>query len=267
MYKAYIFVKRGLVTLISYQVALILSIMGMFIGVIRFFFMAKFVGEGNSFPLLAPYGGDIMAYFITGVSFMSFVSVSLNSFSNAIREEQHMGTLEFLLMSETPLPAILTYSALWSFFLTSLNTTLVFVVIIFVFGMSVNINFAATMFVLIITVLCMSGIGLMSAGVIMVSKKGDPVTWIFSTLSGLLSGVIFPIQILPNFLQKISFCLPTTYALSALRKALLTNASLGQLQSEIHVLLLFILFTIPFGIYLFTWGFNKARRDGSLGEY
>nr|HID59185.1 ABC transporter permease [Desulfobacterales bacterium] len=263
----WVFIKRGFLTTFSYRLASALMLAGMFIGVIQYGFMAKFLKEGNTFPLLAPYGGDIMAYLITGSMFMAFLGVSLNSFSGTIRQEQMMGTLEYLLLSRTPLPLIMINSALWNFLMTCFNTVLIFLVIILVFGMKLSVNALASLQVLILSIVCISGIGLMSAGVILVTKHGDPITWGFSTLTGLLSGVIFPVQVLPNFLRKISAVLPPTYALRAIRKAVIVNAGFSQLRGDILSLSVMSLVTLSLGYYLFRWGFNRARRDGSLAEY
>jgi ABC-2 type transport system permease protein len=113
----------------------------------------------------------------------------------------------------------------------------------------------------------LSGIGLMSAGVIMVTKVGDPITWIFTTLTGLLSGVLFPIQYLPSYLQVISYILPTTYALHALRMTLIQNATFAQILPQILVLILTAMITLPLGFYMFRWGFDKTRKTGTLAEY
>ncbi|MBC7083275.1 MAG: ABC transporter permease [Firmicutes bacterium] len=267
MYKAYVFVKRGLVSMLSYRMAFVLTLLGTFIGAVQFFFMAKFLGEGHEFPLLAPYGGNLMGYLIIGTTFMSFVGVSLNSFQGAIRGEQQMGTLEFLLMSDTPLHQILIYSALWNFMYACLSTSVIFLVVVFVLGMDINVNLGAALFVLLLSVVCMSGFGLMSAGIIMVTKQGDPITWAFGTLSGLLSGAMFPIELLPPFLRNIAVVLPPTHALIALRKTIMVRAGLGEVRSQVLALLALTALTLPIGLVVFRWGFNRARIDGSLAEY
>ncbi|PNS01581.1 hypothetical protein X927_00540 [Petrotoga mexicana DSM 14811] len=61
--------------------------------------------------------------------------------------------------------------------------------------------------------------------------------------------------------------IPSTYALSALRKSLLTGATFVDVKNEIIVLIIMSLLTIPLGLLLFRFGFNKARETGSLIEY
>jgi ABC-2 type transport system permease protein len=265
--KAWLFIKRGFLSMVSYRVALLIGLLSSFVGILQFGFMARFISQGDNPPLLAQYGGNLLAYLIIGSAFTGFVGVSLNSFQGAIRGEQQMGTLEYLLMSDTPLGAILLYSALWNFLYTLMNTAILFLFVTVLFDVSLSINLPAAGFILFLTVLSLSGVGLMSAGMIMVTKQGDPINWIFTTLTGLLSGVLFPVEMLPSYLQVISHVLPTTHALKALRLTLIQGVSLSSVMPEIAFLIITSCFTIPLGLFAFNLGFNKARRTGSLGEY
>lgn len=267
MYKAWQFMKRGFISMLSYRTAFVLSMASMVIGVAQFAYMAIFLKEGNTFPGIARYGGDLLAFLISGNLFMSFMAVALSSFQGAIRSEQLMGTLEFLLLSDTPLSLVLLYSSLWDFLWTLVNAGLIFAIVVLIFGVPLQINLGPALLVLSLAIICLAGVGLASAGIIMVTKVGDPITWAFSTLSGFLSGVIFPVEILPNWLQKISAILPPTYALSALRKSLLVGANLADIQQELLILTLMALVTILAGVLAFRWGFNRARRDGTLVGY
>jgi ABC-2 type transport system permease protein len=267
MYKIWLFIKRGLINIFSYKTALALGILGSFVGILQFTFMARFLQQGNTFPGIQQYGGNIIAYLIIGSAFTAFLGVSLNSFQGAIRSEQQMGTLEHLLMSNTKLELLLIYSGVWNFLYTLLNVGILLGIIVFIFGVPLGINFIPAAVTLILTILGLSGIGLMSAGMIMVTKVGDPITWIFTTLTGLLSGVLFPISYLPTYLQAISYMLPTTYALHALRMTLIQNATFAQILPQILVLILTSMITLPLGFYMFRWGFDKARRAGTLAEY
>ena len=142
-----------------------------------------------------------------------------------------------------------------------------FLSVIVVFDVRLSINLMAAGVILLFTILSLSGIGLMSAGVILITKQGDPISWIFTTLTGLLSGVFFPVNILPRYLQVISFFLPTTHALSALRLTLTRGAGLAEITPQLVFLLITSCLTIPLGLMIFRFGFDKARKRGSLGEY
>ncbi|HOP08556.1 MAG TPA: ABC transporter permease [candidate division Zixibacteria bacterium] len=267
MYKIFLFLKRMIVTMFSYKTALALGVVGGFVGLLQFSFMGQFLEDGNTFPALQQYGGNLLAYLIIGSAFTSFVGVSLNSFQGTIRSEQQMGTLEYLLLSNTRLELVLIYAGLVSFLQAVVNVTLLLLIVIFVFGIPMDVNLAAAALVIVLTITSLSGIGLMSAGVIIVTKVGDPITWAFTTLTGLLSGVLFPVEYLPPWLQTVSWMLPTTHALHALRLTLIQSASTAEISQQLGLLLIMSLVTLPAGFLAVRLGFDRARKAGTLAHY
>ncbi len=267
MYKLYLFFMRYMVTLISYKTGLVLLVLGTFVGLLQFVFMGRFLEDGNSFPALTQYGGNLLSYLIIGTAFTSFVGVALNSFQKTLRSEQQMGTLEFLLMSNTRLEYILICAGLTGFLQAVINVSLLFAMVTLVFSIPMGINLIAAMPIVLLTITSLSGIGLMSAGVIIVTKVGDPITWAFTSLAGFLSGVLFPVEYLPPSLQIVSAILPTTHALHALRMSLIQNASISAVWPEIQILFVMSLITVPLGLIAVRLGFNRSRRVGSLAQY
>lgn len=73
----------------------------------------------------------------------------------------------------------------------------------------------------------------------------------FQFFAILFGGVLFPITILPNWLQKISYLLPITYSLRAIRHALLQSYSFQALSFDILMLALCSVVLLPLSIYAF----------------
>jgi len=267
MNKPAAFIYRGVITMFSYRTALVLQILSMFISTASFYFLAKLVGFQGNNPYLAQYGGNYMVFLIIGIIFQSFVAVSQSSFSQSIRNEQYMGTLESLLLSRTPLYQILTYSSLWTFLFTVINTAVILAIAIIVFKVDLNANYLAASVILFLSIVSLAGIGMISAGVIMVTKQGDPISWFVSIISAFLSGVYYPIEVLPKFLKGLAQILPNTHALIALRHTLINNYSIWQVKEQIFILLLFSFITVPLGIIAFKKGFDRARKEGTLSYY
>ena len=101
----------------------------------------------------------------------------------------------------------------------------------------------------------------------MVLKRGDPVSRIFTGLSSLFGGLYFPISVLPDWLQTISYLLPVTYALEAMRLSLLKGYALTELIPNILVLSIFAVTTLPLSIAIFAYAIKRAKRDGTLTQY
>jgi ABC-2 type transport system permease protein len=93
----------------------------------------------------------------------------------------------------------------------------------------------------------------------------------------LLSGVIFPLNELPGWLQKVALTLPPTYWLEGMRRALLGAPPEGSTlaksplaaysNGELAVAL--VLTTIGLTIasqWLYRWSIRKAWRNGKIEE-
>jgi ABC-2 type transport system permease protein len=128
-------------------------------------------------------------------------------------------------------------------------------------------NWGAAAAFLALTVLSFSSLGILAASFILVLKRGNPVNWVFTSLSRLLGGVYFPLTVLPGWLQKVALFLPLTYALEGMRMTLLQGRGLGDLRSEFLALLLFTAVTLVLGFWSAHFAVARARRDGTLGQY
>jgi ABC-2 type transport system permease protein len=235
--------------------------------VASFYFLSRLFG-GALVPQLEQYGGDYFSFVLIGLAFSGYLGLSLSNFAQSIREGQMMGTLEIMLLSPTRLSTILLSSSLWSYLLTTLNVVVYIVVGALVFGFSVSqANFLTAIVVLVLSIASFSGIGILSAAVVLVVKKGDPVAWLFGGASSLLAGVYYPITVLPNWLEPLSRVLPLTYALDAMRLAMLKGVSLYEVRFDILVLLGFSLILTPLSFLAFRQALKWAKKEGSLIQY
>ena len=90
---------------------------------------------------------------------------------------------------------------------------------------------------------------------------------IIGALSVFLSGVMYPVTVLPAWLRGAGVLLPLTHALAVLRGALLVGAGPGQLRSSLLALLVFASILAPVGVAVFAYALRRARIDGSLSHY
>ena len=95
-------------------------------------------------------------------------------------------------------------------------------------------------------------------------EKGQQVTYIVSALLLLVSGVYYPINVLPEWMQVMAQFSPVTYALEGSRAALLGGVGLSQLWGSIWPLLLMGVVFVPMGLFVFHLGESYAKRTGKL---
>lgn len=251
----------------SYKVGFAFDLFSVFFSAATFYFVAKMFGSASA-PMLQAYGGNYFAFVLIGIAFATYQNVGLNSFSQSIRQEQFLNTLEPLFLTPVTIPQFLMGSGLWDFFYATVEVILYLVIGAFVFGLDLPLaQPGPAAAILVLTLFAFMGLGVISAAFIMRFKRGNPVTWMMATASELLGGVYFPIDVLPDWLQKVSKFVPMTHALSGLRQTLLVGAGWGDVLPQMAALSLFILVLWPIGIFSFSRALERARADGSLGHY
>jgi ABC-2 type transport system permease protein len=144
-----------------------------------------------------------------------------------------------------------------------------------------NLNLAgANLFglfiVLLVSMLAFVGLGLMAAALpVMSPERGAEATHIFQGLLLLVSGVYYPVSVLPKWIQPLSMLSPATYTLSACRKLVgignpastsehLAGAPLSAVASELMVLALMGVVLIPSGLWVFGRVERWAKHTGKL---
>ena len=265
--KIWAFMCRDFKLQVSYRLAFLLQFFGILFSVASFYFVALLFGEA-AVPHLQQYGGDYFAFVLIGIAFMRYQGTAMGTFAGTIRRGQMMGTLEAMLVSPTRLSTILLASSVWSFAFTSFQVLLYLLLGVLVFGVDLgSANLGAAAVVQILTILAFSSIGVLSASFIMVFKQGDPIQFLFGSVSTLLGGVLYPITVLPNWLQPISYLLPLTYSLSAMRRAILLGDGLGALMTDLLPLALFTAVLLPLSFVAFRYAVRRAKIEGSLTQY
>lgn len=263
------FFKKDFLMEVSYRFSFVLQFGSIFFSVVMFYFVGQLIGEAPSVQSsISEYGGQYFSFVLIGIAFSNFLSVGLGSFSNGIRAEQMIGTLEAMLVTPTRLPTIILSSSQWSFAFTSIRVGIYLLLGGLFFGVSfAQASILPALLALVLTVVAFSSLGIISASFIMIFKKGDPIAWVISTSSTLLGGVYYPITILPDWLQALSYLFPITYALRAIRLSLLQGYGFTEIGSDLMALLIFSIVTLPISLLIFRYAVKRAKRDGSLAYY
>jgi ABC-2 type transport system permease protein len=89
---------------------------------------------------------------------------------------------------------------------------------------------------------------------------------IIEALILMVSGVYYPIDVLPSWMRWLSWISPATYTLSGMRKALLSKEGISGLFPELAALLLMGLIAVPLGFLVFSWAERRAKRIGMLSR-
>ena len=251
----------------SYDMAFAIQWLQIIIQIISFYFIATLIGRGQHFGLL---GGAIpyFSYVVVNLAFARFQMTARQSFQTAIRGDQMLGTLDVVMATPTTLPTIVLSTGLWGFTLTIMQV-LVALGTGMALGLHLHVNILTTLVFVILTVACMSPLGVMAASTIMTFKQNAPTQFVAGSAANLLGGVLYPVSKLPIWLQKISWCLPITHSLEGVRAGLLENVPLTNplVAGDALWLLGATAILMPLSLFIFARSVNLARRDGTLGHY
>jgi ABC-2 type transport system permease protein len=205
---------------------------------------------------------------LIGVALMDCVGVSLNTFSQQIREGQMTGSLEATLMSPVHLPLVLMFSSLYAYFFAGLRFLIYIFLGIGVYGVRMSdASLAPAVVVFALTVLCCAGIGIIWASIIMVIKRGESILSLGGYLILFLSGVVFPVESFDGWLRTLAGFVPLTHGLEGMRLALLRGQDFVQLMPIILKLIGFTVVLLAIGLVSFEWAVLEAKSNGSLTEF
>lgn len=260
------FFRRDLVIARSYRVMFLFEMAETLFGVATFYYLSRFI-EVPAFAESQPAGG-YFAFAVVGFAFFDYLSVALSAFDQSLDEARRNGTLEYLLITQTSLRVILAGSAIYPFIVLSLRTIIYlgWAVLLFEFPVS-QANWAGAILVLGASVLAFAGLGVLSASYSILFKRGNPVKWLFVGVAGLVSGIMYPVTVLPSSLQALARLVPVTYSLEGMRLALLQQASILALWPNLRALLLFAVVLLPVSLAVFSWALRRTKITGTLTHF
>ncbi len=262
-YKLRAFIIHGFQMAWSYKLNFVARYISGLVSVVMFYFLDAFVGSGNhQIP-----GGDYFAFVLIGGAFSRYMELAMRSFSLNLRDQMLMGTIEPLVSTAISMPLALLGPSTW----TMLEGTIL-VGLQLVFGAALGADFSqanwpAVILVATLGVLSVMCYGVFSAAFTIVFKSADPINWLIASTAYVFSGVFFPVSIMPAWLRVISYLLPFTYVLRALRGALLEGASLAALRTDILSLLGFTLVLFPLALWSMGWAVRHLKQSGKLAHY
>jgi ABC-2 type transport system permease protein len=259
--------RRDFAVARSYRAAFLIEIFQALLGSASFYFLSRFV-ESPKLERSLPPGTSYFSFALVGIAFFDYLSMAITTFDESLQEARQNGTLENLLVTQTSLPVILAGSCLYPFVLLSLHTAIYIGWGAVLFGFPLQgANWLGASLVLGASVLAFSGLGILSASYLLIFKRGNPVNWAFLGLSSVVGGMMYPISVLPVWLQRVARLIPVTYSLEGMRAAILGHASTRELLPSIAGLLLFAVLLLPISFAIFSWALRRTKITGTLTHF
>lgn len=261
------FVRRDFLVAASYKTAFVADLVGIVFKVITFYYIGA-AFQGGMTDSLAAFGHGYFAFLIIGIALTDFVHTSLDTFATSVRDSQMTGTLEVVLLSPIRMAEMVVYSSLWPYIFTAVRFAAYIGCGWAVFGLPITVSgIPSAVAFLVLTILCFAPLGILSAAVIMVFKKGAWFQTFISASGVLLGGVAYPRSVLPGWAAQLGQYLPLTHAVNAMRETLLNGKGMLDLRQETAFLVLFAAAATPVSLWVFQRAVAHAKRMGTLTQY
>ena len=180
--------------------------------------------------------------------------------------ERWEGTIEYTMMAPISRLAHMLGVSLFSIIYGLARSALLLGVLALFFSVDLShANLGGAALILLVGSVSFLGFGIMAAVLpLLFPERGEEMTFVISSILLLVSGVYYPISVLPDWMEPLATVSPATYVLKGMRAALLDGTPTLALGPSILPILILGVLTLPIGVAIFGWGERYAKRTGRL---
>jgi ABC-2 type transport system permease protein len=203
---------------------------------------------------------------LVGAVVWAYLGIIFEILTETVAWERWEGTIEYTFMAPLSRPIHLFGMGLFAIVYGVVRAVLLFGVVALFFDLDLShADFVAALVVLLVASIPFVGIGMMTAVLPLISpEKGTQLGFIAQGLLLVVSGVYYPVDVLPEWMQRLATISPATYALDGMRDAIVEGQGLGSMWDEIWPLIVIGIVSIPLGLEVFRRGERYAKRHGKL---
>ncbi|MGA2972123.1 MAG: ABC transporter permease [Candidatus Bathyarchaeia archaeon] len=202
-------------------------------------------GVSSSFQFLAP-----------GFMALTVITGSLQGVATAISREKEQGTMDGLLVAPIPHRSIILGKVAAQTVRGLIQGFLILGLSMVLFGVQIYGSPIIMVIVMVLGTASFVGVGIIMTAIAPDQETAQMMTLILQFPMMFISGILFPIDQLPGWMQYIGKAMPLYYAADALRKVIILNASLAAIMPDVLILIVYTFLTMTVAIPLF----DKAMR-------
>src|SRR4051794_34539113 len=203
---------------------------------------------------------------LIGAVIWSYLGIIFEILTETVAWERWEGTIEYTFMAPLSRAVHLLGMGAFAVLYGVLRTALLFAVVALFFGLSFpEADFAAALVLLAVASISFVGIGMVTAVLPLISpEKGAQLGFVAHGMLLVVSGVYYPVEVMPGWMQALATVSPATYALHGIRAAVLDGAGVGAVSGDVWPLIVLGVVAIPAGLAVFRAGERYAKRHGKL---
>jgi ABC-2 type transport system permease protein len=214
---------------------------------------------------LAPARENMLAtQLLVGATIWAFLGIIFEFMTETVAWERWEGTIEYTFMA--PLSRLVhlfgqgAFAVLYGLIRAAI---LFFAVAAFIGIHAPQANYGAALALLALASLSFIGVGIMTSVLPLISpEKGAQLGFVAQGVMLVVSGVYYPVSVMPEWMQWIAKVSPATYVLRGDRSSILHGAGLQ--WADVWPLLIIAVLATPLGLAIFRVGERHAKRHGKL---
>jgi len=208
----------------------------------------------------------LITYLLVGTLIWSYLSVIFYSISEMIAWERWEGTIEYTFMAPVSRLTHLVGTTLFAIVYGILRTLVILLIVASFFHLDLSgANLPGAVLLLLAGSVSFVGLGILAAVLpLLYPERGAQMTNAAAAILLLISGVYYPVEILPGWLQVIASASPATYVIRGMRACLLHGESTRALISTVLFLIGAGIAVIAMGLLIFQRVERYAKRAGRL---
>ena len=202
-------------------------------------------------------GSNYFDFLAPGLLMMIVMMSAMIGIPEGISKERELGTFDGVLSAPiNPISIIIGKSAgltIGGF----IQGILVLIMAVVFFGVHIQGSILLAFGLLFLGVFSFIGLGILFTSLTEDQKTGTMIVNLLMFPMMFVSGIMFPVEQMPWFMQWLSAIMPVTYAADAMRKVMILNAGLQDVLPQIAILLVFGAVTMAIAIPVFRKSMTK----------
>lgn len=234
-----------------------------FITVSLFYYLSRLVS-------VKPFGSPdkYFAFAVIGVVIMQVLFSTVTALPTRIRQELVAGTFEKFVVSPFGAAAAVTSMIIFPFALAFVTALITLLFAGIVYGLQFHwATVPIGLPLAILGFLSFAPFALLSAAGVILFKQAETGVGFLMTGIAFVAGFVFPVALLPGWIQWVSEVQPFTPTVELLRQALVDTPVDGPVWLALGKIALAVVFLLPISIWVLSAAIRKSQRLGTIIEY
>jgi ABC-2 type transport system permease protein len=255
--------RRDVLVFTTYRSRMFMQLATGFVSVALFYYISRLVSV-REFATADAY----FAFVVVGIAIMEVVASTLNALPLRIRQELVAGTFERLVVSPFGPVGSIVSMALFPQLIAMVTACSSIAFAGIVFGMPLHWSTVPLAIpVAILAALAFMPFALLVSATVLAFKQAGTASGFVVTGLSFVGGFLFPISLLPGWIQWTSKVQPFTPALELLRRLLVDTPMTESATWATVKLALFATVLMPVGVWSLRLAVRYGQRKGTVTEY